>query len=68
MSRYAVFFFHAETRSTRRTSLKAIYLANDSVFEADHVEVDQQAHVLSPEPEVQHNLRLMNLRDLRVSA
>ena len=45
-----------------------IDLPNDSVFEADHVEVDQQAHVLSPEPEVQHKLRLMNLRDLRVSA
>jgi hypothetical protein len=40
------FLFHAETR---RTSREVMYFVHDSVFEADHVEVDQQAHAVISE-------------------
>lgn len=46
------FSFYAEaqrTEETQGTSLQAMYLAHDSVFETGHVEIDQQAHAVIAE-------------------
>ena len=59
-------FCHAEARRSRRTSLEAMSLADDSVFKEDRVAVDQHATPVNQRTRVASLCALIHPHDLRL--